>query len=115
LSLGDFISGALSSLLSAVGVAGTYTASNGSIAISAIPARTQTTRVDSDGVSIMGHVADWIIPVAQLVINGTPILPSKGDKLTMEDGNEYEVNPIVSESYRYTPGNVAIRIHTKVI
>lgn len=59
---------------------------------------------------------DYLIRTADLVLNESPITPTKGDRIT-DGGNVYEVNQIAGEKC-FRPCDVhgrMLRIHTKKV
>lgn len=71
---------------------------------------------DFGGVFIQRSDRDFIFRAADLILDGTPITPERGDRIRETVGNEvviYEVRaPGGEDVYRYNPHRTTVRVHT---
>lgn len=105
----DAIAAGLQTVAAVAGVSIVYSRGAGSVALVAVPARTNEP-LDESGVAI--KTRDWIIKAAELVIE-TQITPRRGDLITY-GGKTYEVVAQADEKcYRACdPAETRIRVHT---
>lgn len=96
----------------------TYRRGAAAVVVSATAGRTTGESTDSQGLRIQTEVRDWLIPTASLVLEGSPVLPERGDRIEESTGREivvFEVVPLGSEPpYRYCdPCRTLLRIHVR--
>lgn len=87
----------------------------GSVSISKAVPGTSQHEISQDGMVIeQVRSRDWLVLVSALVLNGSPVLPRKGDKITV-DGKELAVLCMGSDAqWKYTDqSEQIIRIHTR--
>jgi hypothetical protein len=93
-----------------------YSRGAASSTVLATHGRSSYDMTDSAGLILRYQLDDWLIDVADLVLDGTPIVPTKGDRVT--DGDRtFEVHPPPGQTvYRYTDGQrLVYRIHSQLI
>ncbi len=112
---GDIAAG-LADLRGFAGFPGVYARGALSCAVTASLGNTPLERViDEDTGTVLKTIAaDWMIAVAELVLDGLPATPQRGDLLTI-DGTVYEVQPLGSEPcFAYSDAlGTQYRIHVK--
>lgn len=91
-----------------------------SVAITATIGSTDFERQDGDGTQIAFKSFDILVTAADLVLNGTTILPRNGDKVVRVAGSyrrTFEVLALDGEpQYAWMDGSgLQLRIHTKLI
>lgn len=94
-----------------------YARAGVSVTVDAVLGVTEQVIAGSDGQPQIARTdRDYLIKSALLVLSGSPITPTKGDRITY-DGSTYEVNQIPGEKcYRpCDPRGRMLRIHTKKI
>lgn len=107
------------SLGQAAGVEVTYARSAASVTLTAWVGRTVFARTQSEpGPSVIFGERDYLIPVADLVLAGSPAVPARGDRVTETiDGQAvtFEVAPVEGEpAWRYSdPARTLYRVHCK--
>jgi hypothetical protein len=98
-----------------------YSRGGDSVSVSATVGQKLLRLTDMEGGSRLEYTdLDFIIPTAQLVLSGSPILPERGDLIerTIDDEvSRYEVSPYGSDpAWRYSdPYQSVVRIHTKSV
>lgn len=75
---------------------------------------------DGNTIRVASTQQDWIITAADLVINGSPTLPQKGDRLTIAQGAqagtfEVQIPETTDKPYKLDATGQQIRAHTKRI
>lgn len=115
MGLHDDIAAGLSDLRGFAGFVVTYSRGASSVSVAASPGSTPVEQVVDDlGTMVRTSAADWLIAVAELILDGNPITPQMGDVIT-SDGVAWEVRPIGSEPcFSYSDALATeFRIHTK--
>ncbi len=91
-----------------------------SVTVRATVGRTIFEQDDGTGVIVRTEVRDYLIDTADLVLDGQPALPERGDRIEeIKAGRKftYEVMPLGTEPHwRYSdPYRTTLRVHTKHI
>ena len=83
-----------------------------SVQLSASVSEREFSETDAQGFPIVMQAVDFLCDQADLVLNGSAVLPTTGDLITVTDGRTYIVTPVGGEQeYRLVRGR--LRIHTK--
>lgn len=90
------------------------------VTVNAIIGRTEFDAADEYGITIRTESRDYLILAADLILDGSVVLPERGDTITETDGDftlVYEVLPIGNQPHwRYSdPFRKRLRIHTKLL
>lgn len=98
------------------GVPITYTRGDVSIHVTAIVGQTDTESADHDGVTVRSATRDYLIDAADLVFEGAPTEPRRGDQIT-QAGRTFEAQPIGGQPAARWSGrdHQRWRIHTREI
>lgn len=94
-----------------------YSRGDDEVEVTATPGQTIVRLSQGAGVEIRERIQDWIIDVADLVLDGAAVEPREGDRIT-ESGNVFEVMkpPGQEPPWRYTDSyRAAYRIHVKEV
>lgn len=96
----------------------TYRRGNNTVAVTAVIGRTEFELDNEFGVLKKIESRDFLIPAADLVLNGTPVLPERGDEIEEAQGSAtytYEVMAPGNEpAWRWSDAfRNTLRIHTK--
>ena len=89
------------------------------IVLAATIAHSDHERIDAAGIVETVRTTDFLVPTANLVLAGEPIVPERGDRIEREDAAErttqiYEVlAPAGGVVYRTENRGQTLRIHTK--
>ena len=97
-----------------------YARASSTVEVQATIGRTEFEQADEFGIVTKTESRDYLIRTADLVLDGQPTLPKRGDQIREADGDTtfvYEVLSPGDESvFRYSdPYRKALRIHTKHI
>jgi len=119
-TLSAIIDGALASMQACMGQAVTYARGGNSAAITACPGANPHRRAMAEGgaeFAIDAQVRDWLVAAADLVLAGATVEPRRGDRITTESGEVWELleldgGPVWDWS---DPANRIRRLHTKRI
>ncbi|MDM4014632.1 hypothetical protein [Roseiconus lacunae] len=94
----------------------TYTRDGSSIeGVIAVRGRSEFEEVSSEGeIHVQTRMTDWLIRAQLLKLDGQPIEPKRGDKITTSNGQSFEVFPGPDgEHWRWREAHQhAYRIHT---
>lgn len=119
MSLRDFVRDALEVVRDVAGEDVVYTDGLHSVSLKAIPGNASNTVSTVQALSVVADEHDWLIQVADLVLNGAPAIPRKGAQIAIErDGRTltYQVTPKGTEQpYRLDPTGSLYRIRTKLV
>ena len=93
-----------------------YRRGSSSVAVRATVGKTDFRVVDVDGNYVRTTQRDYLITAAALVLDGSPIVPQRGDLIDQPIGEttfRYEVNALPGEQvYRPSdPAGVTLRVH----
>ena len=100
------------------GLAVSYSRGLSSCELTAVPGRTRMAIQDESGLTLYTQERDWLIQAAELVLDGTAVLPETGDRIRLVVGAQalvYEVQPLDAERpYRLCDdlGRV-LRVHVR--
>jgi len=97
-----------------------YTRGSSTIEVQATIGRTEFEQADDFGIVHKVESRDYLIRTADLVLDGQPTLPKRGDQIRETDGSTTVVYEVLSPGdepvFRYSdPYRKALRIHTKHI
>jgi hypothetical protein len=97
-----------------------YRRGESSVVLPATVGRTQFERGDEYGTIIESEMRDYLCRAEDLVIDGVPVLPERGDQIEETAGDTtfaYEVMPLAGEQpWRYSdPYRQTLRIHTRQV
>lgn len=112
----QLLAGALATVRAVAGDPVSYTDGTYTCTPTAVVGKTTSDSTDDDGTTVTVKERDYLIAVADLVLNSVPIRPEPGHKIT-DQGAVYEVLPLAGrECYSYSdPDRTTYRIHTKQV
>lgn len=110
----DAVIAAYKAVRSMSGVTATYARGANSVTLKVVQGQTQLSADYGDGVITITNSHDFLILVEELIINGSNVLPLRGDTITV-GSTVYTVLTIAGDAqYRYTDQErKIIRVHTR--
>lgn len=111
---------AFTSLKAVAGVPITYQRGASSVSLTAVPASTTIEVADDEGAIIKSRIRDFLIRASELIIDGSAVLPERGDQI-VETVGDYEytrevLGPAGDQPFRFwDKGLTVFRIHTVLI
>lgn len=95
-----------------------YARSEASVEVSAVRGRSDFDVTDASGAQMRVTYQDFIVTAETLALDGEPIKPKPGDRITDENGVVYEVSapgPGVPHWVWAEPSQIRYRIHAKEV
>lgn len=89
----------------------TYQRGSATVSVNATRGQSDAEDIDTDGRIVTVRVADFLIDVSALILDGTAIEPKQGDRIVASDGT-FRVMPAGGEGCFRRSGD-KFRIHTK--
>jgi hypothetical protein len=112
----DQLAGGLAAIRSIAGDQVIYEGDAGQAIVSAVLGATRYEAEDANGVSVTAIATDFLVAVAELVIDGQPVTPAPGHRIT-RGAEVYELMMLGDEPcFRFSdPGHTQYRLHTKQV
>lgn len=105
-------------LLSAGATDGVYSRGSDRVGVRCIKVPVKVEQMTASGMTIEGQRVDWLIPAADITIDGQQQTPDAGDRLEVLEGvqrNTYEIQPVGTDSHYRPREDGMVRLYTRLV